>query len=326
MRRRARSLLLVTAACSVPGKEPVAPDADLPGNDAGVRVAPETTIVEAPPELSATSTARFVFRADVEDATFECSTDGGRPSPCSSPLVLALADGPHQLSVRAVLGDIARDETPAVHTWTIDTRAPDTRLAVAPPALDHRDEATFELASDEMYVTFDCALDGEDFAPCPSELSLSALSDGAHVFAARARDRAGNVDISPAIHVWVIDTIPPDTLLLDGPNETTGARIAIFSFVSPDAGSGASFECALDDAPFASCTSPHETVELADGAHVFAVRARDAAGNVDPAPAMWSWRVDATVRPRPTSGRGAGASPAGASTRHAPPRSLEGGP
>src|SRR6059058_4487039 len=55
---------------------------------------------------------------------------------------------------------------------------------------------------------------------------------------------------------------------------------------------GASFECRVDTAPFAACTSPRTTETLSDGAHRFDVRAIDQAGNVDPAPATRSFTVD----------------------------------
>jgi RTX calcium-binding nonapeptide repeat (4 copies) len=53
---------------------------------------------------------------------------------------------------------------------------------------------------------------------------------------------------------------------------------------------GASFECSLDEAPFAACTSPH-VEKVKKGRHAFDVRAVDAAGNVDQTPAERSFKV-----------------------------------
>ncbi|HEY8002060.1 MAG TPA: hypothetical protein VID76_08995, partial [Solirubrobacterales bacterium] len=53
---------------------------------------------------------------------------------------------------------------------------------------------------------------------------------------------------------------------------------------------GSTFECALDKAAFAPCTSP-KTVKAKKGKHTFSIKAKDAAGNVDGSPATYSWKV-----------------------------------
>src|SRR5439155_1570645 len=49
----------------------------------------------------------------------------------------------------------------------------------------------------------------------------------------------------------------------------------------------------------AACTSPKSYGPLGDGSYVFSVRAKDAAGNLDPSPASRSFTVD-TVAPGTT--------------------------
>jgi large repetitive protein len=61
----------------------------------------------------------------------------------------------------------------------------------------------------------------------------------------------------------------------------------VFEFSSSEPGS--SFECSLDGGPFSPCSSP-DVIKAKKGKHHFEVRARDAAGNVDPAPAAASWK------------------------------------
>ena len=106
-------------------------------------------------------------------------------------------------------------------------------------------------------------------------------------FSVRARDAAGNLDPTPATQIWTVtpppDTTPPDTSIGSGPPASTTSTSASFGFASTEAGS--SFECKLDAGSWAACTSPKPYSGLALGAHQFSVRARDAAGNLDPTPA-----------------------------------------
>lgn len=92
------------------------------------------------------------------------------------------------------------------------------------------------------------------------------------------------------------DMTPPDTTITGGPEEgsTITTSDATFTFVGVPADDTASFECKLDGGSFAVCGSPKALSGLADGAHTFAVRAKDAAGNVDASPATRTFTVDTT--------------------------------
>jgi hypothetical protein len=72
---------------------------------------------------------------------------------------------------------------------------------------------------------------------------------------------------------WV--GLPPPPVITSG---VVQGAIATFTFTSTIA--GATFECRVDAAEFAPCTSPFTTGFLAAGPHTFDVRVRDAAGNV----------------------------------------------
>jgi hypothetical protein len=85
------------------------------------------------------------------------------------------------------------------------------------------------------------------------------------------------------------DTTPPNTRLTASPARRTRAHRARFRFASTEAGS--SFQCKLDRRRWAACRSPKAYVGLRKGLHAFRVRARDAAGNADPTPAVRSWRI-----------------------------------
>ena len=291
--------LCLLTACSVPDKR--AADSDggvddgMPTDSIDDSEAPETTLEEMPDQFSREGLARFVFSSDEADATFECSIDGDAPIPCTSPYTRSLGNGNHAFLVRAV--DIAGngDDTPAEHLWTIDTVAPDTQLVERPPAADNSVMVEFGFRSAETNVSFDCALDSGSYAPCVSGATFGPVGDGPHSFAVRARDRAGNIDASPAIYAWTVDTSTPDTQLLSGPTGATGSQSASFTFISPDAGGGATFQCSIDNAAWVACTSPRNYTSMTAGSHTFEVRVRDAVGNFDPTPATRTWTVDLTA-------------------------------
>lgn len=85
------------------------------------------------------------------------------------------------------------------------------------------------------------------------------------------------------------DLAAPNTRLLASPRRVTKARRAGFRFTSTEAGS--SFECRLDRGRWKTCRSPKAYSRLTKGLHMFRVRARDAAGNLDPTPSTRRWRI-----------------------------------
>jgi len=89
------------------------------------------------------------------------------------------------------------------------------------------------------------------------------------------------------------DRAAPDTILRATPAPLVGRAVATFEFESTELGSR--FECALDQVAFAPCASPFASAALADGGHLFRVRAVDQDGNFDLTPAAASWTVDTTA-------------------------------
>ncbi len=95
-----------------------------------------------------------------------------------------------------------------------------------------------------------------------------------------------------ATKTWVDETAP-QTSIDSGPSGTTTDATPTFTFSAGEP--GATFECRIDNGPFASCASPFTPATLGDGAHTFQVRATDAAGNTDTTPASRSFTVNATA-------------------------------
>lgn len=86
-------------------------------------------------------------------------------------------------------------------------------------------------------------------------------------------------------------TLTPGPFSAD-PGSAPATRETGVSIAFAADGPADSYECALDDAAFAACTSPVVLAGLSDGPHRLAVRAVDLTGPGDPATAYW--RVDTT--------------------------------
>ena len=104
-----------------------------------------------------------------------------------------------------------------VKTLTFDTTAPDTSITSGPSGLTNNAAPTFTFSgSDNLTSTanlnYQHRVDGGAWSTPPSTsttANLTGLSEGAHLFEARAVDEAGNVDTIPARRSFTVDTIPP---------------------------------------------------------------------------------------------------------------------
>jgi CSLREA domain-containing protein len=259
---------------------------------------PDTTITLAPPLTTVSSEATFTFTSNELFSTFECSLDGEPFESCVSPLLLTdLGVADHTFEVRAIDPAGNPDPSPAFHNWTVeaDVTAPDTIITAGPSGSNANTDVVFEFTGTDdgtlvLELEFECSLDGEPFGGCSSPEEVQGLLPGEHTFEVRAIDLAGNVDPTPASRTWtVVDAIAPETSIDTGPEDPTESTTATFTFSSDDP--TATFECSLDGAAFAVCTSPHEETGLGLGLHTFAVRAVDPAGNTDLTPDLYEWTV-----------------------------------
>ena len=104
-----------------------------------------------------------------------------------------------------------------------------------------------------------------------------------------------NTTIETVGQVMAPGTPPPTPTIVDQPPAISGSNTGTFSFTDTQA--GVSFQCLVDGVG-SQCSSPYTSPVLPDGSHTFAVKARDASGNVSAA-ATYSWTTDTTAPPPP---------------------------
>jgi hypothetical protein len=273
-------------------------------------------IVSGPSGTVSVDSAVFSYRANAT-ADFTCSLDDraqlcGESTTEATKTYTGIQDGEHTFVVEAARQRVVEGATTASTASTAtasDTRSwlvslpiprPDTRIVTPREAEETGAEVAIQLSSDIEGASFRCALDSDSFAPCAQQ-STRALASGSHRLEAVATTKGGT-DPTPAVVHWTVrgSTSPPpppppppppglpETRLLSAPAGTVHGREARFRFGSDPP--GARFDCALDDGPFASCSSPADYVSLGGGEHTFLVRARNRAG-VDPTPAAASWSI-----------------------------------
>ena len=251
--------------------------------------APTVTITAKPAALYTGTSGTFSFTANEAVSGYECKIDTGNFAACTGPFVFSgLADGSHTFSVRAT--DLAGNPGSTIsYSWTIVATPPDTAITIKPDSLTTSTAGSISFTSADATATFECSLDSGAFATCSSLYSFSGLTDGSHTFSVRAKDAAGNYDLTAASYSWTIDTTPPDTSITGQPPDPAITNSGSFNFSSSEAGS--TFQCSMDGAAYTTCGPPYGFSGLADGSHTFSIRAIDAIGNIDPIPAAFTWTV-----------------------------------
>ena len=256
----------------------------------------DTTILTGPTGLTNQRQPTFTFSSTPPGATFEClldSSDSGGFTACPTPFQPSspLPDGPHFLFVRAVLGSTP-DSTPARVDFIVDVTAPTTVLTVAPAAGGGAANVT-AVQQDAHPGAIRCAVDGSPpatfAAMAPTACPLQVTAPGDHVAYAASVDAAGNVGpiVSSPFKVLPV----PDTVIDSGPSGEVFIQNPYFGFHATVAGS--KFQCRVDAASFARCTTPFVSSRLASGAHSFEVRAVGPDGATDPSPARRAFTVGA---------------------------------
>jgi hypothetical protein len=146
-----------------------------------------------------------------------------------------------------------------------------------------RQTPSFLLRSDPPGASFECSLDGASFAACGPAVSVNQeLAAGPHTFAARAA-LGGQLDATPVIERFTLDTAPPATQLLTGPTgPSTTNPVTWIAASSERYNLEGRFLCGIDSQAAEVCDAEQTYPTLCTGTHEFRTASYDKAFNVDP--------------------------------------------
>ncbi len=172
--------------------------------------------------------------------------------------------------------------------------APTVAITKAPEPLSRNRLPAIEFSANRP-VAFGCQVDGGTPQPCASPFVVPApLADGVHGIAVSGVDLAGR-SASSGSAFFEIDTTAPRTTIARHPPKlirTERRRVrGVFRFRSNEA--DVAFACKVDRGLLRFCGS-RISRRFGAGKHVVQVRAHDRAGNVDPTPAVFRFRVERT--------------------------------
>ncbi|HXV06046.1 MAG TPA: S8 family serine peptidase [Solirubrobacterales bacterium] len=263
------------------------------------------------PDVAATDCGATTFFADFGSFSLGeapewhfCGTSAAAPHAAAVAALMRQANpGLSPAQVRAGLASTARPVgsfgPDAVGAGLVDafhavaaTALPASIAIVERPAALSRNRSPIIGFTANRPVSFACSLDGAAFAPCTSTFAPSTLlADGTHSFVVSGTDVAGLVGTSETV-TFRIDTTPPQTFIRKHPRKLIRTRRpsarAVFRFGASE--EGASFACRVDRGPWRACGG-RLVRHFKVGSHIVRVKATDAAGNVDPTPAVFRFRV-----------------------------------
>lgn len=186
-------------------------------------VAPSATIVSGPETPSSSTAAAFTFSASEPGVTFHCSLNGGPYAPCSNPLQLdGLAEGSHQLDVRATDAAGNTGSTPASHVWAIDLTAPDVPVVISPNEGETLSSGAPEFSGtaepgSTVEVVVNGVVVGSVTADPDGNWSITPdapLDNGDHEATITATDPAGNTSPPAQVSFSVDADTPPAPAIL----------------------------------------------------------------------------------------------------------------
>jgi hypothetical protein len=249
---------------------------------------PQATITGPTVTNDTTPSFEFSFNETTQSGTTQCSfrltSQTNSFSSCVSPFTqpTTVTAGEYIFKVRAT--DMAGNSATTSHTVTIDTTNPTVTINGAAATADNTPEFSFSFS--ETVASSVCSVQPtgqpNSYAPCTSPFTATTLADGVYDFKVRATDPAGNQGPAATL-TFTVDTTGP-VAVITGPTATNDTT-PTFGYTFSETIVSSTRECSLQPSgqpdAFASCSTSYTAPSaLADGDHVFTVRASDQLGNV----------------------------------------------
>jgi hypothetical protein len=177
-----------------------------------------------------------------------------------------LTDGAYTFQTRSV-DSAGNSSTPTSTTWTVDNDPPTGTAVVAngPAAQSASSVATFQFSYGADGTGALCSLDGADFTPCATPVTIPYVAEGSHTFRIKPVDAAGNVGANITTYTWdvFIPTTPPPGpvgIKVDGGAAWIASSSAVVDIIWP---AGTRYVEVSNDAGFATVTRQAITTQLA---------------------------------------------------------------
>ena len=168
------------------------------------------------------------------------------------------------------------------------TVAPETQITNGPVDKSFSQEEITELAftgTDDTIAAedlrYECSQNAEEYEPCENPWEHVPDREGPQSFAVRAIDEVGNVDLTPAMRRWTLDTVEPSKPVIRGPRVVQQARVVyrLSAKDNVDRLKQLRFRCSLDRGRFRPC-SKRLALRVRPGRHILLVVAIDRTGNL----------------------------------------------
>ena len=270
---------------------------------------PETTIdpTTGPTGTVASTSASFAFSSSKPNSTFECSLDGSTFAACASPKDYPgpLGQGDHTFRVRAIDATGVQDPSPASRNWSVDTIIP------AAPAITSPQENGFVSANFTISGTAEPNARIEVFEGTTSKgttkgnasgawsKALSGLSEGAHTYAAKATDAAGNTSSASNARTVNVDTQAPSAPAITNPADHSYDTDGNFTLSGTAEANNTVMVLEGTTSKGTTQTDAQGNWSKAlsgvtDGSHTYTAKATDAAGNTSALSNVRTLTVDTT--------------------------------